>query len=146
MSFFFTFQTFTKILQSVTILTLPEIAWYYVTITYKYITLNYTMNFNGKVTIQEKEKYILSTDDTRVQRPESISLSTPWLSINFSMNLSPVFYDLGLTITFKKLILKRTVKAQYNKVLICNKSDQDVWFDFIIGSKWLLIFFLFRAV
>ena len=54
-SFFFSFN-FYWILHSVTILTLHGIAWYYITINYKYITLHYTMNFNGKVTIQKKEK------------------------------------------------------------------------------------------
>ena len=29
------------------------------------------MNFNGKVTIQKKEKNALSTDDTRVQSPNA---------------------------------------------------------------------------
>ena len=29
------------------------------------------MNFNDKVTIQKKEKYILSKDDTRVQSPKA---------------------------------------------------------------------------
>ena len=51
---------------------LHDIAWYYITINYKYITLHYTMNFNGKVTRQKKkEKYAPSTDDTRVQSPKA---------------------------------------------------------------------------
>ena len=28
------------------------------------------MNFSGKVTIQKQEKYVVSTDDTRVQSPK----------------------------------------------------------------------------
>ena len=36
---------------------------------YKYIAFHYELN--GKVTIQKKkEKYVLSTDDTRVQSPK----------------------------------------------------------------------------
>ena len=51
-------------------LTLHGIARYYITINYKYITSNYAMNFSGKVTIQKQEKYVVSTDDTRVQSPK----------------------------------------------------------------------------
>ena len=29
------------------------------------------MNFNGKVTIQKKKKYVLSTDNTMVQSPKA---------------------------------------------------------------------------
>ena len=38
------------------------------------------MNFNGKVTIQTKEKYVLSKDDTRVQSPKAVrsSLEITW--------------------------------------------------------------------
>ena len=36
------------------------------------MTLHYNMKLNGKVTIQKKkEKYVLSTDDTRVQSPKA---------------------------------------------------------------------------
>ena len=34
---------------------------------YKYITLHYTMNFNGKVTIQKKERKIRSKSGTAQQ-------------------------------------------------------------------------------
>ena len=57
--FFFYFSNF-WILHGVTIPTLHDIAGYYVTINYKYITLHYTTNFNGKVTIQKKKRKIRS--------------------------------------------------------------------------------------
>ena len=42
-------------------------------ITLQYITntLHYTMNFNGKVTIQQNEKYVLITYVTRVHNPKA---------------------------------------------------------------------------
>ena len=65
MFFVFFFQTFIKI-------NTPQRYNTNATINYKYVTLHYTMNFNGKVTIQKKrKKYVLSTDNTMVQSPKA---------------------------------------------------------------------------
>ena len=67
--FFFLFQTF---IEYSTILTLHGIATlHYNTLQLHYITLHYAINFNTKVTIQQRKKYVRCTHVTRVQSPKA---------------------------------------------------------------------------